>query len=95
MDKYLRRSLIRILAGAGSSLVMVAAGVLHKVASLIGATLPVIRFLVHLVISTLVGMNYGTLFRREAPNAGSGVAWELLHGLIRSAHQRQPYGCLP
>jgi uncharacterized membrane protein YagU involved in acid resistance len=55
---------------------------LPKVASLIGATSPVIGFLVHLGISALVGMSYGTLFRREAPNAGSAVAWGLLYGLI-------------
>jgi hypothetical protein len=33
-------------------------------------------------ISAMVGMSYGVLFQREAPNFGSGVAWGLLYGLI-------------
>ena len=64
------------------SLVMVATGVLPRVAALIGATSPVIGFLVHLVISALIGMSYGILFRHEAPNVGSSIAWGFLYGLI-------------
>jgi len=33
-------------------------------------------------ISTLVGMSYGVLFRHEAPNVGSGIAWGVLYGVI-------------
>src|SRR5262249_9366719 len=33
-------------------------------------------------ISALIGMSYGLLFRHEAPDFGSGVAWGLVYGLI-------------
>lgn len=64
------------------SLVMLAVGFLPKVASLIGASSPLVGFLVHLIISALIGMSFGLLFQHEAPNLGSGVAWGLIYGLI-------------
>lgn len=64
------------------SLVMLATGALPRVASLIGGSSPALGFGVHLVISTLIGMSYGMLFHREAPNLGSGVAWGLVYGLV-------------
>ncbi len=64
------------------SLVMLATGVLPRVAALVGGSSPALGFVVHLVISALIGMSYGALFQHEAPNLGSGVAWGLLYGLI-------------
>jgi uncharacterized membrane protein YagU involved in acid resistance len=64
------------------SLVMLATGVLPIVATLVGGSSPVLGFLVHMCISAMVGMSYGVLFQREAPNFASGVAWGLLYGLI-------------
>lgn len=64
------------------SLVMLAVGSLPQVASLIGASSPLVGFVVHLVISALIGMSFGLLFQHEAPNLGSGVAWGLTYGLI-------------
>ena len=64
------------------SLVMVATGVLPRVASLVGGSSPVLGFLVHMGISALVGMSYGVLFQHEAPNVGSGIAWGVLYGVI-------------
>src|SRR6266702_557649 len=55
------------------SLVMLATGALPRVARLVGGTSPLLGFVVHLVISAIIGMNYGLLFRREAPDNGSGV----------------------
>ncbi|HEU5101591.1 MAG TPA: hypothetical protein VFU22_21365 [Roseiflexaceae bacterium] len=63
------------------SLVMLASGALPRVAALVGGTSPLLGFLVHLVISALIGMSYGALFQHEAPDLGSGVAWGLLYGL--------------
>jgi uncharacterized membrane protein YagU involved in acid resistance len=68
--------------GLTFSVVMVAVGFLPTVASLVGGSSPWLGFFVHLGISTLIGMTYGILFRREAPNFGSGVAWGLVYGLI-------------
>ena len=39
-------------------------------------------FAVHLCISILLGVSYGLLFRREAPNLASGIAWGLVYGLM-------------
>jgi uncharacterized membrane protein YagU involved in acid resistance len=64
------------------SLVMLATGVLPTVANLVGGSSPVLGFFVHMCISAMVGMSYGVLFQREAPNFASGVAWGLLYGLI-------------
>ena len=63
------------------SLVMVATGELPKVAALVGSSSPLLGFVVHLVISALIGMTYGLLFQHEAPDIGSGVAWGLVYGL--------------
>lgn len=63
------------------SLVMLATGALPRVAGIVGGSAPLLGFLVHLVISALIGMSYGVLFQHEAPDPGSGVAWGLVYGL--------------
>jgi hypothetical protein len=40
-------------------------------------------FLASLALSTALGMCYGILFRREAPNLASAVSWGVVYGLIR------------
>jgi hypothetical protein len=64
------------------SLVMLAIGFLPKVASLVGSSSLAVGFIVHMIISSLIGMSYGLLFRHEAPDFGSGVAWGLVYGLV-------------
>jgi len=61
---------------------MVATGVLPRVANLVGGSSPALGFVVHMGISTLIGMSYGLLFRYEAPDIGSSVAWGMLYGLV-------------
>ncbi len=63
------------------SLVMAATGALPDVAGLMGGSTPAFGFFVHMGISTLIGMSYGLLFRREAPDPGSGLAWGMVYGL--------------
>ncbi len=70
-----------ILGGLLFSVIMVATGVLPRVAALVGGSSPVLGFVVHLVISSLIGMSYGLFFEHESPNAGSSVAWGMLYGL--------------
>ena len=72
------------------SLVMVATGELPKVAALVGGTSPLLGFVVHLVISALIGMTYGLLFQHEAPDIGSGVAWGWCTGLPGGSSARSP-----
>src|SRR5262249_23358837 len=71
-----------LAGGSLFSLVMMAVGFLPKVAGLVGGASPALGFAVHMLISALIGMSYGLLFRHEAPDFGSGVAWGLVYGLI-------------
>lgn len=71
-----------LIGGLLFGVVMYATGALPRVAQLVGQSSPAIGFAVHLVISSLIGMSYGVLFRREAFNVGAGVAWGLVYGLI-------------
>ncbi|CAN5840560.1 hypothetical protein BH18ACT11_BH18ACT11_16220 [soil metagenome] len=70
-----------LVGGLLFSLVMVATGVLPQVANLVGGSSPLLGFAVHMAISTLIGMSYGVLFRHEASDLGSSVAWGMLYGL--------------
>lgn len=63
------------------SLPMEDTGILPYVASLVGGASPLLGFAVHLVISVLIGMAYGVLFAREAPNVGAAIGWGLVYGL--------------
>lgn len=70
-----------VAGGLLFSLILLATGVLPNVAGMMGSSSVALGFVVHMGISTLIGMSYGLLFRDEAPDAGSGVAWGLLYGL--------------
>jgi hypothetical protein len=74
-------ALASVLGGLLFSIIMMATGVLPQVAALIGETSPWAGFAVHLVISVLIGMSYGLLFKYESPDAGSSMAWGMLYGL--------------
>jgi uncharacterized membrane protein YagU involved in acid resistance len=60
---------------------MVATGALPQIANLVGGSSAVLGFVVHIGISTLIGMSYGVLFSHEAYDLGSGIAWGLTYGL--------------
>jgi len=70
-----------VVGGLLFSVVMAATGVLPDVAALIGGSSAALGFVVHLAISALIGMSYGLLFRREAPDAGAALIWGLVYGL--------------
>jgi uncharacterized membrane protein YagU involved in acid resistance len=84
-----RRTLQALLWGALGSLaggllysvIMLITGALPHVAGLVGASSTETGFVVHLVISAFIGMTFGLLFRYEAPNITSGIAWGLVYGL--------------
>jgi uncharacterized membrane protein YagU involved in acid resistance len=64
------------------SLVLLATGTLPEVARMGGGSSAVFGFIVHMSISAMLGMTYGLLFMREAPDFGSGITWGLVYGLI-------------
>lgn len=75
-------ALASLVGGLLFSLVLLTVGYLPKVASLVGSSSVAWGFVVNMVISALIGMSYGLLFRHEAPDFGSGVAWGMVYGLI-------------
>jgi len=75
-------ALAGLAGGLLYTLVLVATDSLGQIAAIVGGTSSVLGVVVHLCISILLGISYGILFQREAPNLASGIAWGLVYGLI-------------
>jgi hypothetical protein len=75
-------ALAGLVGGAISSPIMVATGVVSKIAGLEGGLSLFRGQLLHLVVSALIGMSYGLLFRREGTSIGRGASWGCVFGLI-------------
>ncbi|MGC2619683.1 MAG: hypothetical protein WA414_11625 [Acidobacteriaceae bacterium] len=68
--------------GLVSSPIMIATGVLSRVAGTETHLSATGGLAVHLMVSTLIGMSFGLLFREEASNLADGIMWGCLFGLI-------------
>jgi hypothetical protein len=69
------------VGGIVASPILLATGVLPKLA--VNTIFSGFRGIaVHLLVSALIGMTYGLLFRNEASSLGLGIAWGWLFGLI-------------
>lgn len=66
-----------LAGGVVSSPVMIATGMLPRAHYALAGGL-----VVHLLVSALIGMNFGLLFRDEASNIGVGIGWGWLFGLM-------------
>jgi len=75
-------ALAGLVGGLISSPVMLATGILPKIAGPGGGFSIPVGLLIHLFVSALIGMSYGLLFRNEASSLGLGVAWGWLFGVI-------------
>ena len=71
-----------LLGGLLYAFVLAATRSFDQIAAVVGGTSPALGFIVHLAISVLMGASFGLLFRREAPNLASAIAWGLSYGLI-------------
>ncbi len=71
-----------LVGGIVSSPILLATGILPKLAGSGGRVVGLRTLLIHLIISALIGMTYGLLFRNEASSFGLGIAWGWLFGLI-------------
>lgn len=71
-----------LAGGIVSSPVMIATGVLPKIVGPDSRLSTFHALLWHLLISSLIGMSFGLLFRRESSSIGLGVMWGWLFGLI-------------
>jgi len=68
--------------GVISSPIMLKTGVLMRAAGVESGFSNGQGLLVHLLVSTAIGMTFGLLFHNESTNLSSGVAWGWLFGLI-------------
>jgi uncharacterized membrane protein YagU involved in acid resistance len=75
-------ALAGLSGGLVSSPLMLATGIFPRIAGLGSSLSTLLGFVLHLLISALLGMSYGLLFRHEAPSAGWGVLWGSTFGLI-------------
>src|SRR5215467_3680463 len=75
-------ALASLVGGVLFTVVLLVIGFLPRIASIVGGSSLILGFLVNMIISAVIGMSYGLLFRYEAPDFGSGVAWGLVYGLI-------------
>jgi hypothetical protein len=75
-------ALAGLAGGLVSSPVMIATGVLSKIAGLDTPLSILQALLFHLLVSTLIGMTFGLLFRHESSSIGLGVMWGWLFGVI-------------
>jgi len=71
-----------IFGGLAFTLIMLATNALPTVASLIGMTSVFEGFLVHMVISILIGASFGLLYGRESASPVSALGWGLFYGIV-------------
>jgi hypothetical protein len=75
-------ALAGLAGGIAASPVLLATGVLPKVAGF-GSGFPGLKgFVIHLTVSALIGIMYGLLFRNEGSSLSVGVPWGCVFGLI-------------
>lgn len=75
-------ALAGFVGGLVSSPVMLATSALPTIAGVDTHISGGRGLIIHLLVSTLIGMTYGLLFRHEASSLGLGVMWGWLFGLI-------------
>lgn len=75
-------ALASVLGGSLFTLVLWATGSLQEMATIFGGTSLTFGVVVNMIVSTLIGMTYGLLFRHETPDAASAIAWGLVYGLL-------------
>ncbi|MFZ0548722.1 MAG: hypothetical protein WAM60_24945 [Candidatus Promineifilaceae bacterium] len=71
-----------ILGGLLFTFVMIGIGALPYVANLVGSRSPAVGWLVHLIISIIIGSSFGLLFQHEAYSYGAGMSWGVLYGVL-------------
>jgi hypothetical protein len=71
-----------LLGGLASMPVMIATGVLPKIAGVDSTLVGSRGVFIHLSVSAAIGMTYGLLFRDETSTPGDAVSWGWLFGLI-------------
>ncbi len=71
-----------VVGGSLFTVVLLATGSLQEMANVFGGSSLAFGVIVSMIVSAFIGMTYGLLFRHEAPDAASAVAWGLVYGLL-------------
>src|SRR5262249_47350184 len=77
-----RGTLAGLVGGLIFTVVMVQVGFLPIVATIGRSASPLPGFVVHLVISELIGIGYGLLFYRRSYDVGSALGWGVSYGFF-------------
>jgi hypothetical protein len=70
------------LGGLLCTVILLVTGALQGIQTTFGGSSLVMGAVIIMGVSIFSGMCYGLLFRHEAPDAGSAVAWGLVYGLL-------------
>jgi hypothetical protein len=70
------------LGGLLCTVILLLSGSLQGIETMFGGSSLVSGVVIIMSVSIFSGMGYGLLFRQEAPDAGSAVAWGLIYGLL-------------
>lgn len=71
-----------LVGGIAFGLMMAVMGMLPMIAGLVGSSSPLVGFLVHMVISAMIGIGFGLLCAGQVMNVVQGVIWGLGYGLV-------------
>jgi hypothetical protein len=71
-----------VVGGSLFTVVLLVTGSLPRMANIMGGSSLVLGVVTTMIVSAFIGMSYGLLFRHEAPDAGSAVAWGFVYGLL-------------
>jgi len=71
-----------VVGGILYTAVLLATGSLQEMANVLGRSSLAFGAIVNMIVSAFIGISYGLLFRHEAPDDASAVAWGLVYGLL-------------
>jgi hypothetical protein len=71
-----------LAGGVVFGMLMAMMGMLPMIAGLVGSSSAVVGFLVHMVISAMIGASFGLLFGARSTSFGQGAIWGLAYGAI-------------
>jgi len=71
-----------VVGGSLFTVVLLVTGSLQDMAKIFGSSSLTFGVVINMIVSAFIGMSYGLLFRHEAPDAGSAIAWGFVYGLL-------------
>lgn len=82
VQRIINGSIAGLAGGVVFGLFMAATGMLTMVAGLVGSSSAIVGFVVHLVISAIIGAGYGVALGAQSRTYGSGAGLGTLYGAV-------------